>query len=118
MPKPSFTIAEDHINIRVKLTSRAEADWMIANLTRARDAIFPPKETYRVILMVTGERKINVIKELRDITGIGLKEAKDMSEAVRPVVVEGIEKVTADIIAERLRDQGAVVDVIPERAAP
>jgi ribosomal protein L7/L12 len=62
---------------------------------------------YRVTLTDTGKRKIEVIKVLREATGIGLKEAKDLSESAPCVVVNNISRDEADTLARNLRNVGA-----------
>ena len=66
---------------------------------------------FTVILAKTGEKKINVIKEIRTITGLGLKEAKDLVEGAPKTVKEGVNKDEAAKIKKMLEDQGASVDV-------
>jgi large subunit ribosomal protein L7/L12 len=66
---------------------------------------------FTVILKSGGEKKINVIKEVRAITGLGLKEAKDLVEAGGKAVKEGVSKDEAQKIKKQLEDQGAVVEV-------
>ncbi len=69
------------------------------------------KDTFDVVLTSFGEKKINVIKEVRAITGLGLKEAKDLVEGVPNAVKEGINKDEAGEIQKKLEDAGATVDV-------
>ena len=66
---------------------------------------------FTVILKSGGEKKINVIKEVRAITGLGLKEAKDLVEAGGKTVKEGVNKEEAAKLKKQLEDQGAVVEV-------
>ena len=66
---------------------------------------------FTVILKSGGEKKINVIKEVRAITGLGLKEAKDLVEAGGKAVKEGVSKDEAAKLRKQLEDQGAVVEV-------
>ena len=66
---------------------------------------------FTVILKSGGEKKINVIKEVRAITGLGLKEAKDLVEAGGKTVKEGVSKDEAAKIKKQLEDQGATVEV-------
>ena len=66
---------------------------------------------FSVILVAGGEKKINVIKEVRAITGLGLKEAKDLVEAGNKVVKDGVSKDDAAKMKKQLEDQGAKVDV-------
>ena len=66
---------------------------------------------FAVILKSGGDKKINVIKEVRAITGLGLKEAKDLVEAGGKTVKEGISKDDAAKIRKQLEDAGATVEV-------
>lgn len=66
---------------------------------------------FNVILVSGGDKKINVIKEVRAITGLGLKEAKDLVEAGGKTVKEAVSKDEAAKIKKQLEDQGAKVDV-------
>jgi large subunit ribosomal protein L7/L12 len=69
------------------------------------------KSEFDVILAATGEKKINVIKEVRAITGLGLKEAKDLVEAAPKPVREKATKEEADKIKAQLEGAGATVEV-------
>lgn len=69
------------------------------------------KTEFDVILEVAGDKKINVIKEVRAITGLGLKEAKALVEEAPKAVKEGIAKEEADKIKEQLEGAGAQVSV-------
>ena len=69
------------------------------------------KTEFDVILAAAGDKKINVIKEVRGITGIGLKEAKDLVEGAPKPVKEGVPKEEADKIKEALEKAGAKVEV-------
>ncbi|HEX2839729.1 50S ribosomal protein L7/L12 [Hyphomicrobium sp.] len=66
---------------------------------------------FTVILKSGGDKKINVIKEVRAITGLGLKEAKDLVEAGGKTVKEGVSKDEAAKLKKQLEDQGAVVEL-------
>jgi len=66
---------------------------------------------FDVILAAIGEKKINVIKEVRAITGLGLKEAKDLVEAAPKPIKEGISKDEAAKLQEQLEGAGATVEV-------
>ena len=66
---------------------------------------------FTVILVNGGEKKINVIKEVRAITGLGLKEAKDLVEGGNKPVKEGVNKEEAEKIKKQLVDAGATVEV-------
>src|SRR5579872_1758459 len=69
------------------------------------------KTEFNVILAVSGDKKINVIKEVRAITGLGLKEAKDLVEGAPKVLKEGISKDEAAKIKKQLEEAGATVEV-------
>jgi large subunit ribosomal protein L7/L12 len=66
---------------------------------------------FTVILAKAGDKKINVIKEVRTITGLGLKEAKDLVEAAPKPVKEGVNKDEAAKLRKMLEDAGAAVEV-------
>ncbi|MBL6845979.1 MAG: 50S ribosomal protein L7/L12 [Planktomarina sp.] len=66
---------------------------------------------FNVILVAAGASKINVIKEVRSITGLGLKEAKDLVDAGGKAVKEGVDKAEADDIKAKLEAAGAEVEV-------
>jgi large subunit ribosomal protein L7/L12 len=69
------------------------------------------KTEFTVVLAAAGEKKIEVIKEVRAITGLGLKEAKDLVEAAPKAVKEGVSKAEAADIKKKLEDAGAKADV-------
>ncbi len=69
------------------------------------------KTDFTVVLSSFGDKKINVIKEVRAITGLGLKEAKDLVEGVPKEVKEGVAKDEADKIKEQLEAAGAAVEI-------
>ncbi len=69
------------------------------------------KSEFDVVLASFGEKKINVIKEVRAITGLGLKEAKDLVEAVPSAIKEAVTKEEAEELKKKLEDAGATVEV-------
>jgi len=69
------------------------------------------KTEFNVIMKTFGDNKINVIKAIRAITGLGLKEAKDMVEGVPATVKEGVPKAEAEKIKKQLEESGATVVV-------
>jgi large subunit ribosomal protein L7/L12 len=79
----------------------------------AAPAAAPAEEQteFTVILAKAGDKKINVIKEIRTITGLGLKEAKDLVEGAPKVVKEGVSKEEAEKIRKILEEQGATVEI-------
>lgn len=66
---------------------------------------------FNVIMTSFGSNKVNVIKAIREITGLGLKEAKDMVEAVPAHVKDGVSKADADSFKKKLEEAGATVEV-------
>jgi large subunit ribosomal protein L7/L12 len=69
------------------------------------------KDSFDVILTGSGDKKINVIKEVRAITGLGLKEAKDLVEGAPKPVKEGVNKAEAADLKKKLEEAGATVEV-------
>jgi large subunit ribosomal protein L7/L12 len=69
------------------------------------------KTEFTLVLNAAGEKKINVIKEVRAITGLGLKEAKDLVEGAPKTVKEGLSKEDANKFAEQLKAAGATVEL-------
>ena len=69
------------------------------------------KTEFNLMLKSFGENKINVIKAIREITGLGLKEAKDLVEGAPALVKEGVSKEQADTIKKQLEEAGATVEV-------
>ena len=77
------------------------------------DAAAPAEEKteFDVILTSIGEKKINVIKEVRGITGLGLKEAKEAVESAPKAIKEGVSKEEAEEVKKKLEDAGASVEL-------
>src|SRR5713226_2330434 len=69
------------------------------------------KTEFDVILQAAGGQKINVIKVVREVTSLGLKEAKDLVEAAPKAVKEGVSKEEAETVRQKLADAGATVEV-------
>jgi len=69
------------------------------------------KTEFTVVLAAAGEKKIEVIKEVRAITGLGLKEAKDLVEGAPKVVKEAMAKADAEKLKKLLEEQGATVEL-------
>ena len=74
-------------------------------------AVVEEQTEFTVILAKVGDKKINVIKEVRTITGLGLKEAKDLVEAAPKPVKEGVNKDEAAKLKKQLEEQGATVEI-------
>jgi large subunit ribosomal protein L7/L12 len=84
---------------------------MAAAAAAAPAAATEAKTEFTVMLMVAGEKKINVIKEVRAVTGLGLKEAKDLVEGAPKVLKEGVTKDEAESIKKKLEAEGAKVEL-------
>ncbi len=69
------------------------------------------KTSFDVILKSAGASKLNVVKIVKDLTGLGLKEAKDLVDGAPKPIKEGVDKATADDIAAKLKEAGADVEV-------
>ncbi len=69
------------------------------------------KTEFTVVLSAAGDKKINVIKEVRAITGLGLKEAKDLVEGAPKVLKEGVSKADAEEMKKKLETEGAKVEL-------
>ena len=74
-------------------------------------AVVEEQTEFTVMLAKVGDKKINVIKEVRTITGLGLKEAKDLVEAAPKAVKEGVNKDEAAKLKKQLEEQGASVEI-------
>ncbi len=74
-------------------------------------AVAEEKTAFDVILTSAGASKLNVVKIVKDLTGLGLKEAKDLVDGAPKAVKEGISKAEADEIAGKLKEAGAEVEV-------
>ncbi len=77
----------------------------------AAAAAVEEKTEFNVVLAKAGENKINVIKVVRELTGLGLKEAKDLVEGAPKAVKEGVAKAQADEIKKKLEEAGATVEI-------
>jgi large subunit ribosomal protein L7/L12 len=105
----------------VELTKTLEEKWgvkaaapvAIAAMPATGPAAAPAEEktSFDVVLISSGEKKIQVIKEVRAITGLGLKEAKDLVDGAPKPVKEGVGKEEAESIRGKLVEAGAVVEV-------
>ena len=69
------------------------------------------KDTFDVVLTDVGDKKINIIKEVRAATGLGLKEAKDLVEAAPKPIKEGVAKAEAEELKKKFEEAGAKIDL-------
>ena len=77
----------------------------------AAPAAAEEKTSFNVILKAAGANKLQVVKIVKDLTGLGLKEAKDLVDGAPKPVKEGVDKATAEDIANKLKEAGADVEV-------
>ena len=77
----------------------------------AAAAAVEEKTEFNVVMTSFGENKVNAIKVVRELTSLGLKEAKDLVEAVPSVIKEGISKADADAMKKKLEEAGAKVEI-------
>ncbi|MDC1121018.1 50S ribosomal protein L7/L12 [Alphaproteobacteria bacterium] len=119
-------IAEDLSNLTVleaaELATLLEEKWGVSAAAAPMAMAMPAgggdaggaaeeKTEFDVVLAAAGASKINVIKEVRTITGLGLKEAKDLVEGAPKAVKEGVSKDEAEQIKAKLEEAGATVEV-------
>ena len=83
----------------------------VAGAPAAEAAPVEEKTEFDVILKAAGASKLNVIKAVRELTGLGLKDAKDLVEGAPKAIKEGISKDEADKVAEALKAAGAEVEI-------
>lgn len=69
------------------------------------------KTSFNVVLKAAGANKLNVVKIVKDLTGLGLKEAKDLVDGAPKPIKEGVDKATADELAAKLKEAGAEVEI-------
>lgn len=79
--------------------------------SEAGGAAVEEKDSFEIVLASIGDKKINVIKEVRAITGLGLKEAKELVESAPKAIKEGAKKEEAEEIKKKLEDAGASVEL-------
>ena len=82
-----------------------------APVAAAAAAVVEEQTEFDVILKETGEKKVNVIKAVRELTGLGLKEAKDLVDGSPSTVKEGANKADADAAKAKLEEAGATVEL-------
>lgn len=112
------TLSALKISEAAELSKLLEEKWGVsaaapqAAAAPAGDSAAPVAQTeFSVVLSSVGSSKISVIKEVRTITGLGLKEAKDLVDSAPKTLKEGISKTDAESIQKRLQDVGATVEV-------
>jgi len=120
-------IAEDLSSLTVleaaELSKMLEEKWGVSAAAMAAPVAMPgagggeaaavaeEKDEFDVVLVSAGDKKINVIKEARAITGLGLKEAKDLVESAPKAIKEGASKDEAEELKKKLEEAGATVEL-------
>ena len=101
-----------------ELSKKLEEKWGVSAVAAAPSAApvaaaaaVEEKDEFSVVLASSGDNKINVIKEIRAITGLGLKEAKDMVDGAPKTVKEGVKKAEAEDMKKKLEAAGAKVEI-------
>ena len=103
---------KDYLKAEYGLEPAAGGAVMVAGPGGSGEAEEEEEQTsFDVILKACGDKKIQVIKLVREVTTLGLKEAKGLVDAAPKAVKEGISKEDADALAEKLREQGAEVEI-------
>ncbi|MDW8237786.1 MAG: 50S ribosomal protein L7/L12 [Aquificaceae bacterium] len=102
---------EEKFGVSAAMVAAAPAAASAGGAPQAAAPQVEEKTEFDVILKSAGANKINVIKAVREITGLGLKEAKDLVEGAPKPVKEGIPKEEAEKIAAKLKEAGAEVEV-------
>jgi large subunit ribosomal protein L7/L12 len=96
---------------RLGVSAAAAAPVMMAGGAAAGAAAVEEKTEFAVVLTGVGANKINVIKAVREVTSLGLKEAKDLVDGAPKTVKEGINKEEAETIKKKFLDAGATVEI-------
>jgi large subunit ribosomal protein L7/L12 len=110
-------IAEMSVKDVVELISAMEEKFGVSAAAAVAVAAGPAaaaveeQTEFNVILSSAGDKKVNVIKAVRELTGLGLKEAKDLVEAAPKAVKEGISKADAEAAKAKLEEAGAIVEL-------
>ncbi len=106
--KEALDILESELGIK---PAAAVAAAPAAATAAAEEAPAEEKTEFTVQLTVVGDQKINVIKAVREVTQLGLKEAKDLVDAAPKPVLENVSKEDADKAAAKLKEAGATVEI-------
>jgi large subunit ribosomal protein L7/L12 len=96
---------------KLGVSAAAAAPVMVAGAAAAAAPAVEEKTEFNVVLVAVGANKINVIKAVREVTSLGLKEAKDLVDGAPKPVKEGVSKEEAETIKKKFVDAGATVEV-------
>ena len=104
---------EKRLEEALGVSAAAAAPVVMAGVGGAAQAAAPAEEKteFSVVLTAIGANKINVIKPVREVTSLGLKEAKDLVEAAPKAIKEGVNKDEAEAIKKKFTEAGATVEV-------
>ena len=99
------------LEVELGVSAAAPVAAAAAPAAGAAAAAAPEKEEFNVVLTGSGDKKIQVIKVVRELTGLGLKEAKDLVDGAPKAVKEGVNKAEAEEIKKKLEDAGGSVEL-------
>jgi len=110
---PMLEVAElvKELESEFGVSAAAAMPMMMAGAGAAAPAVAEVKDAFDVVLTEVGDKKINVIKVVREVTSLGLKEAKDLVDGAPKTVKEGVSKTEAEEIKKKFADAGAKVDL-------
>ncbi len=107
-----ITFNKGTVSVSAEVSDVPSLDWLIDALKKVRDVAFPPEPVFDLVMRDCGERKINVIKEIRDLNGMTLKDAKDTAETPGAKILLGKDETSCQHAAMRLAEQGATVSIL------
>ncbi len=110
---PMLEVAElvKELETEFGVSAAAVMPMMMPTAAAAGPAAAEAKDTFDVVLTEVGDKKINVIKVVREVTSLGLKEAKDLVDGAPKTVKEGVSKAEAEDIKKKFAEAGAKVDL-------
>src|SRR5919201_3243856 len=107
----ALRLGGEELGIKPAAAVAAAAPTAAASTAGAEEAAAEEQTEFTVVLQSVGDTKINVIKAVREITGLGLKEAKDLVDAAPKPIKENVNKDEADSIAAKLKEAGATAEI-------
>jgi large subunit ribosomal protein L7/L12 len=103
--------AKEAIEEKYGITAAAPGAVAAAAAPAAGEAVVEEQTEFSVLLTAAGDQKIAAIKAVREITGLGLKEAKDLVDAAPKPVKEGVSREEAEVVAKKLQEAGASAEI-------
>jgi large subunit ribosomal protein L7/L12 len=103
--------AKEAIEEKYGITAAAPVAVAAAAAPAAGEAVVEEQTEFSVLLTAAGDQKIAAIKAVREITGLGLKEAKDLVDAAPKPVKEGVSREEAEVVAKKLQEAGASAEI-------